>query len=1250
MSAWRRWAWPLALVCSLGGQQARAQGADSFLNPEANTSSALSRAESAAAAPAPSAERVAALRALAEQGNGFARSGAAFRDTLGAILQGQHQRVRRARDAHYAGQISLEQEREDRARLLAIASFEQFVARYPGDVRYTPDALLRLGELYFERDAIGQQARMNAYLAERDRRLDHAESLDDLVEPAKDYSATLGVYQRIVSEFPTFAKIDGVFYLIGYCHDEMGESGLARQAWLNLVCANQYRYLPGAPAPAARASTAGSGDPFANCVPSVPDSKFWAETWLRIGEYQFDFDFSPRGIPMVVGAYQKVLQRPQDRAFNLALYKLAWTYYRASRYPEAMAQFAKLVQWSEDQRQSSGKGSELREEAITYLAIGFAYDDWNENQVSDPTEGMPRGIERVADPALLPQDRSWTRDVYFRLGSTYFDEARYPEAIAAWELALARWPLDARAPETRNSIAQAYTRRDELPAALAARAQLADYAQGGAWWEANKDHPAEQRRAEQLAEEALVNSALSYHQQAQAFRQRCVEQRDLALCSQAQELYRLAAAAYKGYVERYPNNPESYELEFNRADALYWSESYAEAAQSYATVRDSNLDDEHLAVAARLAVESEKRLVEVLSEKGELTVRTEPPVPSGTPPRLDPIALPEPLQRLARARETYLARVDVAHDSEHVRDAYFYNNAVLLYLYGYWPEARQRFWLEFSERCSGAKAGETGQTAWLNLRNMAASLQRDDEVRLLGEQVKTRACTFAAATAGASKLDCALAANKDAPACVAGQDLTNLKYRQAVAIFEQAEKAAPEQQPALYEQAASRLVAAVDAEPGHAQAPLALERAAIALERTSRFEAAGRLYQRILDDVAPRVGQNEEEQNALDAIVGNAYFRLAYNANRAFDVDRAVANYQKLADSDRFVKSKSEKVKEWREGALVNAAKALEFRQQYARAAEYYTRAAAQVADPAEQLAAHYRVAEMAFKLGQWSKAIAEMKAFIARHGSDAGAGELVVQAYARIAQARKAMGSVRDYQSARKDVVVAFQRSGQEPGTYAAEYAAQAQFEEVDEGGRAFDGFAVKPGSPATLEAYVKNVAARIEAGSAEAKQRAEAYNAIPPYRRPSWTLAAFVRQGRVYEVLAKAVLNTPFVVPADLQRKMRGLPEDSRDEIKIQVEDTIRQLLDSRVRPIECLAVARYALAARAARAGSIDSAYSREAFDRINAYGDERIAECIAQATQQDASFAAYQPGEFKRAPRGLNLDIASQTAPPPLSGRR
>jgi cellulose synthase operon protein C len=1221
--------------------------------------------------PPPMPEQVSGLRELEAEVDRFRRIGSVYRDTVVSLLKREYERQRRDREESYGSQIRYEEQLEDKARLEAIALFERFIEKYPSDPTYTADAMFRLGELYFERDAIRQQAEMNAYLAERDRRLDADETLDTLVEPQKDYGPTVGLYQRLVQTFPTYGKLDGVFYLIGYCHGEMAEFEIARTAWLNLVCGNRYQYTGQSPetadvpedarAKAHPALTLGLDgkpvppegaydDPYAGCEPAVKDSKFWAETWLRVGEYHFDLDFSPHGLKRAISAYGKVLERPDDRNYNLALYKVAWTYYRASRYPEALEHFWRLVQWSDDERKRTGRGSELRDEAIQYLAIGFAYDDWNENQVPDPLEGQPRGIERVQDARLMPQDAPFTSDVYFRLGYIYFDEAKYPEAIETWQLALRRWPLSPQAPEVQNAIAVAHNRYNQGAEAIAARAKLSNYSEGSDWWEANKDHPLEQRRAEQLAEEALINTAIAHHQRAQNLRRRCVEEQEPALCTQAQEQYSLAALAYRSYISRYPNNPQAYELNYNMADALYWSENYEEAAKEYSAIRDSNLDDKYLSIAARLAVESYKRLAELKAESGELHVRSEPPVPSGTPLLITPEPMPEPLQRLARARELYLARVPEAQDSEKVRDSYFYNNTLLLYLYGYWDLARPRFFAEFDQRCVGPIANDTGQMSWLNLRNMAVALGQNEEVRWLGAELHKRQCTFSPSGGTAvAAVDCAKPENKDAPMCVAGQDLTNLRYRDAVRIFERADRSTGDEQRKLFEQAASELVKAVNDEPNHPQAPLALERAAIALKRTSRFESAGRLYQRIIDEVGPRKGASAEEQASLDAILANAYFRLAYNANRFFDFDRAVDNYRTLADSQRFAQAQSPQMAEWREGALINAAKILEYQQQYARAGEYYARAAELLRDPAEQRAARYRVAEMQFKLGQWNKAITDMKTFIARYQSDRDAGELVVQAYARIAESRKELRQQRDYEAALRDVVSAFARSGQAPGSFAAEYAASAQFVEVDKAGRAFESFAIKPGQPATLDAYVKGVASQIDSGSRDAKSSAEAYNAIPPYRRPTWTIAAFVRQGRVYEVLARAVLNTPFVVPSDLQKKMRGLPKDSQDDIKIQVEDAIRQLLDTKVRPIECLAVARYALGARAARAGNIDNEYTREAFDRINAYGDERIAECIAQVAAQDSTFQAYQPGEFKRAARGMNLDMRARVSPPALAGR-
>ena len=129
--------------------------------------------------------------------------------------------------------------------------------------------------------------------------------------------------------------------------------------------------------------------------------------------------------------------------------------------------------------------------------------------------------------------------------------------------------------------------------------------------------------------------------------------------------------------------------------------------------------------------------------------------------------------------------------------------------------------------------------------------------------------------------------------------------------------------------------------------------------------------------------------------------------------------------------------------------------------------------------------------------------------------------------------------------------------------------------------------------------------------------------------------------------MLNATITMPSDLQRQIRSASPEVQDEVRFTFEDRVRQVLDGQVRPIECYAVVRYSLAARAAVRGNIDNEYSREAIDRLQAYGEERIAECIEQQRGQDASLAAYQPNEFRRARRGQHIDIDSGVTAPPLA---
>lgn len=1213
--------------------------------------------------PPPTARELEALRQLEGEVDRFTKSGETFGSTVNSLVRREYLQQRRERDRWYGEQLEVEERALNEARSSSIRVFEEFIRRYPDHPKYTPDAMFRLGELYFERSAVEFQ---KLYDEAQSARQAGDLTAEDNLPASPDFTPTVTLYKALSRQFPGYERSDGVYYLIGYTLNEMGRPDEALAAWLALVCANRYAYDPDWRPPPADATLAAQArypsltlggrplgasvggkflDPYEKCLPIAPEARFVSETWFRIGEHHFDDFGGQNALDLSIAAYRRILANPEDRNYNLALYKVAWAYYRASRYPQAIQNFGKLVQWSDDTQRETGKaGSELRPEAIEYLGIAFAYDDWNENQIPDPAEGLSTGIERIQDASLLPQQRPWTPEVYFQLGQVYFDEAKYPEAIAAWRLAIAKWPNHRRIPETLNDIAVAYQMHNEFENAIAARSELTGYVQGSPWWNANMDHPAEQRNAEQLAENALIVTAIHHHQLAQRLRQQCVQERNVKLCRQSQAEYGLAATAYRGYLERYPNNPQGYELHYNLADALYWSKDYEQAATEYAEVRDSNVDDSYLAESARRVVESLKRIADRDVEEGRLVIRDEPPPPTGDPPTVQPVAMPETVQRLARAREIYLARVSPRRDTEGVRAAYDYNNALLLYSYGYWPQAEGRFTRIYEDRCAGPEADATGQIAWENLRAMAMAKQDSEEIRRLATDIQERGCTF---SAQAERIDCSKPANRDKPICRAGEDLNALVYQEALDVYKRAATATGNEQRILYEQSASMLLAAVNANPADRQAPLALEYAALALEATNRFDSAAQLYQRIIDEVGPRQAADAEEQKSLDAILANAHFKLAYTASRNFDFDRAVENYRVLADSQRFATSTDAEVQTKRADGLVNSAVLLERLQRYPEATKYYRRVYDAVDDPETKRNALYRIAEMAYQQRRYPQAISGMREFIDVYGNDGQAGELVVQAYWRIAQSWQARGRSKDYRAALDDVTAAYQRSGQPAGSIAAGYAAEARFILVDGRLAGFEKFAIQPGKPKTVEAYINAIKKQISSGSREAQSIADGYEPVFSYRRPRWTIASYVRQGRAYEILARAILNTPVVMPLDLQKALRQAGPDEREEYRLDFEDKVRQVLDDQVRPVECFAVARYALAARAGRAGSFDDEYTRIAIDRLQAYGDERIAECIAEAQARDATFQGYTPGEFARSPRGKPLEIRPGIAPPAIT---
>ena len=201
----------------------------------------------------------------------------------------------------------------------------------------------------------------------------------------------------------------------------MGEEQQAKQALLALVCSNRYKPLDTpvpTPKPAPRGPGAAGGDEdfYKDCTPVRKESKFIPEAWTRIGEFHFD---NPNELRFAIAAFRKVLTFKDSPYYDRALYKLAWSYYRDNRFPEAVREFDNLVKYA-DARTAAGQkvGSDLRPEAIQYLGVSFAEPDWDGDTLPDadhrpaardgllqgPREGAarPRGVPAARRHLLRP--------------------------------------------------------------------------------------------------------------------------------------------------------------------------------------------------------------------------------------------------------------------------------------------------------------------------------------------------------------------------------------------------------------------------------------------------------------------------------------------------------------------------------------------------------------------------------------------------------------------------------------------------------------------------------------------------------------------------------------------------------------------------------------------------------------------------------------------------------------------------------
>ncbi|MCO4769250.1 MAG: tetratricopeptide repeat protein [Deltaproteobacteria bacterium] len=438
-------------------------------------------------------------------------------------------------------------------RKKAIEAHEKFVNEHE-ESAYTARRMFRLGELYFE-DADEQFLVDNEEYDELADLFD-AGKLEYLPEPPrKDYRKSIALYKRIIRDFPEYGDLGAVYYMLGYTYsDEASRNEDPEKA------RETYQAL----------------------VDNVPDSTYRAQAFFRLADIYFEenqLDQALYHYEKILGEFEARRDREAEekwddtdqRLFELALYKVAWAYYKVDDLDVAVDRFTDLIEWAEKREARTGREADLKPEAVRYLAISLADLSQEQSEFELFEEASKTPMEySMAKLDGLGSERRWTFEVLKQVAGVLVEQARFEDAIDAYQRLQARYPLAAEGPEFQNTVVVLY---QNLPlpdpdGAADARIVLTNrYGLDGKWYEANKNNKDAIASATQYILQSLQWVAYSYH--------------DKANKSGLPEDYLAAARKYEEYLERYPFAGNAYELNFYLAETYFGAEQWANSIEQY---------------------------------------------------------------------------------------------------------------------------------------------------------------------------------------------------------------------------------------------------------------------------------------------------------------------------------------------------------------------------------------------------------------------------------------------------------------------------------------------------------------------------------------------------------------------------------------------------------------------------------------------------------------------------------------------
>ena len=353
-------------------------------------------------------------------------------------------------------------------------------------------------------------------------------------EPKPDYSRAEIHYQKLLSNFSNYRKIDTVLFFLAQSYKLSGNVSKMKQYMSRLV--KEY-----------------------------PRSEYFTRANLALAEAFFEKN--------IMGAaesfYETVIKDIKSPEYPYALYKLGYTYYNLQKYQQSIDTFRKVIELGLEGKRKI----DFQDQAYSALALSYT-----------EVEG---GWEKARDYFRSIQNKAGNPDLannqLERMARIFAKQDKIDKMLAVYEYLIGEAPTSTKIPGYADNMIEAYKNQPDLFKTEEQVMRFFKYFDAKTSWGVSNSGDGEnqksaRKRANQFREVQLDWLISSFHTKAQTFEKE-------KKIDKASTYYTKAATYYDLFIATFTESKDLYEKEFFLAEILsYQQQKWDDAIERYTNV------------------------------------------------------------------------------------------------------------------------------------------------------------------------------------------------------------------------------------------------------------------------------------------------------------------------------------------------------------------------------------------------------------------------------------------------------------------------------------------------------------------------------------------------------------------------------------------------------------------------------------------------------------------------------------------